>query len=192
MIFYFSGTGNSKYTAKKIAELTNDTIFSIADILKSNVLEFDADERVGFVFPVYYFGIPIIVHDFLKRVKFKNIKNKYIYLVLVCEKSTGTTAKSFKNILSTNGIMISSSFSISLPDNYIPMYNVSDMSAAKKWISDSNPRLNEICTGITSRIYGDFDNLKGFFPSLTSALLYPYYKSHRKTKKFFSDSDCNS
>ena len=29
MIFYFSGTGNSKWVAKKIAEKTNDKVYDI-------------------------------------------------------------------------------------------------------------------------------------------------------------------
>ena len=38
MIFYFSGTGNSKYVAKEIATYLNLQLFSIAEELKDNKL----------------------------------------------------------------------------------------------------------------------------------------------------------
>ena len=34
MILYFSGTGNSRYAAKKIAEVTGDMLISLNDIIK--------------------------------------------------------------------------------------------------------------------------------------------------------------
>ena len=35
MILYFSGTGNSKYAADVIAELTGDEIVSLGDVIKN-------------------------------------------------------------------------------------------------------------------------------------------------------------
>lgn len=34
MIFYFSGTGNSLWVAKKLAELQDERILSIAELMK--------------------------------------------------------------------------------------------------------------------------------------------------------------
>ena len=34
MILYFSGTGNSRYAAKKLAELTEDTVISINERMR--------------------------------------------------------------------------------------------------------------------------------------------------------------
>lgn len=54
MIFYFSGTGNSEWTAQKIAEKTSDKAY---DIVKLKELpEIDGEQQIGFVFPVYAWG----------------------------------------------------------------------------------------------------------------------------------------
>ena len=34
MIFYFTGTGNSRYIAERIAEITSDEVISINGIIK--------------------------------------------------------------------------------------------------------------------------------------------------------------
>ena len=36
MVFYFTGTGNSLYIAKRIAEITGDTLVSMNDKIKHN------------------------------------------------------------------------------------------------------------------------------------------------------------
>ena len=50
MILYFSGTGNSLYIAKKLAELLDDRIVSIAELVckEQYRLSVDKDENIGF------------------------------------------------------------------------------------------------------------------------------------------------
>jgi len=68
MIFYFTATGNSKYIAEKIAAETSDRLIDIAECVQAGNFAFDlADgEAVGLVVPVYWFGIPMIVTEFLQ------------------------------------------------------------------------------------------------------------------------------
>jgi len=56
MIGYFSGTGNSLYAAKKLAELTGDRALSLADIMSQP--EHLPHRRFGIVFPVYFGDVP--------------------------------------------------------------------------------------------------------------------------------------
>ena len=60
MIFYFSATGNSQYIAQRLAEVTGETLVSITECLLPG-------ERVGFVTPVYFFGLPSIVSEFIRN-----------------------------------------------------------------------------------------------------------------------------
>lgn len=54
MIFYFSGTGNSAWVARQLAEGQNEELFSIAvEIDKNKEYKLREGEKVGFVFPVY-------------------------------------------------------------------------------------------------------------------------------------------
>lgn len=59
MIFYFSGTGNSKWVAEKIAENIGDRVFDISS--KENIPDVENENYIGFVFPVYAWGAPEIM-----------------------------------------------------------------------------------------------------------------------------------
>ena len=64
-ILYFTATGNSLYIAKAFgAEL-----LSIPQMIKEGTFEF-TDEKIGIVFPVFGWGVPSYIVDFLKKAKF--------------------------------------------------------------------------------------------------------------------------
>lgn len=56
MIFYFSGTGNSKWVAKNIAERINDRAYDISKL--NEIPEIKKEKQIGLVFPIYAWGIP--------------------------------------------------------------------------------------------------------------------------------------
>lgn len=81
MIFYFSATGNSQHAANKTADF-NENIVSISEALKTKNTEFNIhDGKLGIVFPVYFFGVPQAVMDFINRAVI-NLKEKtYVYIL---------------------------------------------------------------------------------------------------------------
>ena len=78
-IYYFSGTGNSYNIAKNICDgLENSKLINIA---KLHSLNCDyASETIGIVFPLYYFGIPIIVDEFLLQLNIP--ENAYVFVIV--------------------------------------------------------------------------------------------------------------
>jgi len=76
MIFYFTGTGNSLFAAKKIHEELDHEIIDISKAMEEKQFEntLSENESIGFVIPVYYYGVPSIVEDFIKSVNVKNIQ----------------------------------------------------------------------------------------------------------------------
>ncbi|MDR1074021.1 MAG: hypothetical protein LBL45_10170, partial [Treponema sp.] len=66
-VFYFSATGNSLYVAKTIG----GKLYSIPQLLKDKQFNFE-DDVVGFIFPIYSFGLPKIVQKFFENIKFKS------------------------------------------------------------------------------------------------------------------------
>ena len=56
IILYFTGTGNSLYVARQLAD--DDTeVLSIPQMMKANRFEFNADE-IGVVYPIYGHMLP--------------------------------------------------------------------------------------------------------------------------------------
>ena len=71
MIFYFSATGNSKYLAQKLQDITGDEMYDIAAELRGNCGYTLADDEIVYIVsPVYFFGMPLNVKEFIDRMSF--------------------------------------------------------------------------------------------------------------------------
>ena len=77
MIFYFSGTGNTKWAASKLASATHEDLISIAPYMRADDSSHTSaepfilkeNERLGFVFPVHGWRVPKLVREFIGRMK---------------------------------------------------------------------------------------------------------------------------
>lgn len=119
IIFYFSGTGNSLQVARDIAEKVGDC--EVINLAKYNVDNEINAERVGIVFPVYFWGIPNIIKTFLKSVKFTN--SPYIFAVATCGGVEGASLIQVRDLLRSKKQDLHSGFIILMPDNYIVLYD---------------------------------------------------------------------
>lgn len=190
MIFYFSATGNSKYLAEKIAEKTAEKTVSITDCILNEQYAFTlpSGERLGFVFPVYFSGVPRAVLDFTKKMSIISDGKSFVYTALTCGGSTAQAQDMFRNALLKKGIKINAYFGAVLPDNYIPMFAIPDMETAKDIIKNAQGEIEKICSLIEKKESGDFNNAKG--AKLLTYLMYPFYKPFSTTKPFFADENC--
>ena len=78
MIFYFSGTGNTKWVAQQIAAAIGEELVYIPDAIREGRYEYTLaeGERIGFCFPTHGWQPPRIVRKFIKGLKnFKGLRN---------------------------------------------------------------------------------------------------------------------
>ena len=106
MIFYFSATGNSKHVADKIAEKTGEQLVSMADCVKKMQFDFKLKkgERIGFVYPIYYWSIPSVVEEFVKSLSIEKYGKHYAYSVATCGVATGGADIQLSKLLAKRGI----------------------------------------------------------------------------------------
>ena len=72
MVLFFTGTGNSRYIAERIAEALGDEFLSMNDHIKAgDYSPVEADERLVIVTPTYAWRIPRIVRDWLVKRAFR-------------------------------------------------------------------------------------------------------------------------
>lgn len=186
MIFYFSATGNCKYTAKKLAETTDDNIMSMTDclnnLMENNFLyELKENERLGFITPVYFFGLPTIVIDFLNKLTLKYYNN-YAYHIITYGTTTGYAHNMMNKILKSKGVNINGKFSVRMVDTYTPIFNLSDKEKNDKITSKAEKKIYEISKKVLNRTSGDFVCNK--IPSFIARFEYLQYDKFRKTKNF--------
>jgi ferredoxin len=118
-IFYFSATGNSLDAAKNIAaKLKDSSLVSMAASI-DNVSDLAPDGSVGFVFPVYYFGLPKLVREFITAVDLTQAS--YVYIACVYGKSGGNGGciSQTRKLLKNKGKTLDSAFYIKSVDNFI-------------------------------------------------------------------------
>ena len=93
-IYYFTSTGNSLYVAKKIKESLSDCeLISIPTALKKQDFNID-DDVIGLVYPIHCGSLPIVVEDFISKLKVKD--KTYIFAIGVT--GGGEAKKSFPHI----------------------------------------------------------------------------------------------
>ena len=186
MIFYFSATGNSKYAAEKIALSCGDKAVSIPDVIKNGIPDGGKSDVTGFVFPVYFWGLPEIIKRFCKMPEIKKSLGSYVFCVITCGANTGTVDKMLSKKL---GRQMDYSYSLRMPDNYVMLYDPCTEEKARKFLRHSDKEIDLICNDIANRCKGR----KGSIQGAAKSLVVPYfYNFFRTTKKFFADEKCTS
>lgn len=139
MLYYFSGTGNSLYAARKISErLDNCAIVPIVKTLASNrpVL----CERIIVVFPVYMYRAPHIVCRFFKRIKSAD----QIIAVATMGGESGRALRQVQSILLKNNLDLFSGFEIAMPDNYTPIEGATSPDEQRTALEKADETISDI------------------------------------------------
>ena len=86
MIFYFTGTGNSRWVAEALGTAFDEPLVSIADALNEgkNAYPLGEREKVFFVFPVHSWGPAVLVPRFISRLILSGYKGQEVYFVCTC------------------------------------------------------------------------------------------------------------
>ena len=92
MIVYFSATGNSKHVAHKIAMEIDDWARPIEELKLEKHVEARAGGVCGIVCPTYFCGIPVIMEEFLKKVKMFVGEDCYFFFVSTYGGNSGMSA----------------------------------------------------------------------------------------------------
>ncbi len=192
MIFYFSGTGNSFHAATEIAKSQGELAVSIAKELDKGTLryQFHKNELIGFVYPIYAWGPPQIVLDFIKKIKI-NGEKPYVFSISTCGGSEGNATRLLQKVLLSKGLSLDSAFSLVMPDNYVFGADVCSKDKAEKILKSAEERLQVINDIIKKRQIGVFQLISGGKPFLNTAVINPLFNRFaRNTKKFYATDAC--
>lgn len=193
MIFYFSGTGNSLYIAKRMHEIEDKEIIDMASALNKKEFKYSVadDEKIGIIFPVYFWGLPTIVNDFISQLRIESNKTPFIYTVITCGSSIGNANKILENLLKEKKLQLNSVFSIEMPSNYIMRYNTPNEEDQKSIFQTGEKQIEKIIKRLETSQSGDFSKHHGPL-DLFTPVAYKLYGFYRKTKDFYTTDACNS
>ncbi|MBQ8831293.1 MAG: EFR1 family ferrodoxin [Oscillospiraceae bacterium] len=188
MVFYYSGTGNSKYAAEKLLAVAGGELVSIADCVKNETFEFTpaVGEIVGFVFPVYCYTVPMTVQDFARKLKINTDREVYSFAVATCGATTGSALRTFNKLFP-----VSAMFGLPMVDNYIPFLDaVPTESEAEEILSNSDIILDDIIYNLSHRQSGDLNRYEGKGSKFISLIAGKGYANRRPTSDFSSNDKC--
>lgn len=185
MIFTFSATGNSYHVARRVSESTGVPMVDLAAAVRYKRFLYDAKgEDVGFVFPVYYLGLPAMVRTLAENLEVRN--PGHVYCIVTCGGSSGMASKMLDDCLGGR-LDIDASYDIRMPDNAIFAFDPPTKEEAETILSGSEEVLDGIIDSVKNKEKGDF--LKnGNQPE--SAELYSKYDEARVTDKFWITNRC--
>lgn len=145
MIFYFSGTNNSKYVACLLAKQLDDKIFNIADCIANNeyIFKIESDEKVGFVFPIYAWRAPKILEKFVKKISISG-NNIYFYAIATCGDECGLALQRLSKHATKNNIDIKLLKSIVMPNNFLPLGDIDSAEEIKNRLKNAQVEVSEI------------------------------------------------
>jgi ferredoxin len=168
-LYYFSATGNSLVVAKElVAAIGAAELIPITKAIKDkNQQPFDT---VGFVYPVYMFGLPLIVADFLARVQLK--PQAYIFGVATYGGLMGRCHTSSKKILKKRGLDLAAGFSVRMPGNYTPLYGAIPSEKQEELLAGEKLRVKEIAQAVSSGARGISEQKPFLMNFLLHSLLY--------------------
>jgi ferredoxin len=140
VIYYFSGTGNSLKIAWSLTNALGDAdVINIAKAVREPAVAPLAD-RVGIVYPVYMWGMPLIVNRFIDKLK----TDKYIFAIANCGGMAAGALVHTKRRIESNGMKLSSGFVLKMPGNFTPMYGAQSTASQQKLFDKTEARIRGI------------------------------------------------
>lgn len=119
-IFCFSSTGNSLHIVKTMAQSLNAQLISMGTPpISCN------DDLIGFVFPVYYWGLPLSVEHYVNNMQITN-PNAYVFAILSYGGKVEGAQGAIAQLLESKGVQLQYTQNIKSVENYMLEYQVNN------------------------------------------------------------------
>jgi Fe-S-cluster-containing hydrogenase component 2/flavodoxin len=168
-LYYFSGTGNSLYIARELSKkIKGCEIKPMAKYINNQNITADS-AKIGFIFPLYYYGLPLIVDDFIKKINMD--KSEYIFYVMTSGGGSSpdfATSKIKKN-LARKRKKLNAGFRIMMPGNYIKLYNPDSDELVRMKNIRSISQMNNIAKIVNNNQIDIKRNVHGFIARTINA-----------------------
>ena len=189
MILYFTGTGNSRYAARKIGKILGEEPVSLNTYIKEETAgEFTSEKPYVFVVPTYAWQIPHVVRDFILHSHFSG--SNQAYFVLTCGMSVGGAGEYAKEVCAQAGLCYMGLDAVVMPENYIAMFPVPDEKKSEEIIKRAKEPIRKIAEKIAA---GERIGSEGaaFAKKLQSGIVNQgFYRLIVSAKGFYAKESC--
>ena len=191
MILYFTGTGNSRYVARKIAEEINDEVVSINQLIKQESTDELISKNKPFIFvcPTYAWRLPKVVTEFIRKTKFSG--NNKVYFIMTCGEDTAKAINYIQKLCDDKGWELQGMAEIKMPENYIALFPVPDKETSKQIIEEADKLIYKIASDIRNENNFNIVATSGLNGTIKSGITnIAFYKFIVHAKGFYSTNQC--
>lgn len=143
MVLYFTGTGNSRFIARKLGDLLGDSIYSIGDDLRNGRTgHFTQESTLVFVVPTYMSRMPPKVEKYIQDSDFLGCG--CAYFVFSAAQAVGNAEKYCKRLCDKKNLIYMGTAAVKSPANYVVMYDVLPKSKAEQEMERSIPAMEKL------------------------------------------------
>ena len=189
MIVYFSGTGNSRHVALRLAELVKDgqTLDAGRCIRSDERPVLESEAPYVFVCPTYAWRIPRIFEKFLRGAEFTG--NDRVYFVMTCGDGIGGAQKYLEALCAEKNWRFMGVKQIVMPENYVAMFPVPTREEARSIVRRADQVVAETAACIVA---GEKlpDHSGGLPGRLLSAMTPAFYRWFVKADAFRATDAC--
>ena len=149
MVLYFSGTGNTQYIAKLIADGLNDECLDLFDRIRSNDKSPLYSEKTYIICtPIYVCEMPLFLIKYLKSIRFKG--NNKVYFVFTSGGYCGSAKIQAKIFSIRKKLKCLGCAEFVMPRNYVAnnMYSMDDEDVIRFKISNSTKKVKQVVENI--------------------------------------------
>jgi len=189
MVIYFTGTGNSRYAAEKIAEITGDTLLDSSDYTKSGKgIDLSSEKTIVVVAPVYASAPPEPLLDVLNKSTYSKETSAYFFMTYGSE--IGSCDRYYLKFCKENGLTYMGTTGVILPQNYLMFFRMRTEDECRKILGNARDVIDKV--GRTVKEGKTFDDkLSNILIYAIVKVIYPFYDKHfMKPDQFYATDEC--
>ncbi len=149
MVLYFSGTGNSRYVAGRVARALREPLGSLNERIKDgDYTPVEAGERLIVVTPTYAWRIPRLVENQLRKTKFPGAKRAWF--IMTCGSEIGNAEKYNRALCREMGLSYMGTAQVVMPENYIALFGVPGAEEARQIVARAEPDIDRAIAALAA------------------------------------------
>ena len=189
MIIYFTGTGNSRFVAKRIAEATGDSAVDAAQwIRRGEHAVFTETGTYVFVSPIYVAAPPLAFQEFIRSAEFP--QHSRVWFIMTCSGGMGAAPVYCERLAAEKHMAYLGTAQVRMPQNYLIFFKTFPTEENRRKIEAALPEIDALAERIRDgRAFPEPDIKFYDYPS-TQMILAPYYRWFIGAEKFYATDAC--
>lgn len=192
MIFCFSACGNTAAAASHLARLLGEKVQAIR-IDSPTRYDVRTHKRIVWAFPIYSWGVPEAVLEFIKKAQIAGAENVGHYMMATCGDDSGLADKMWAKAMRKRGWKSVAAHTVIMPNTYValPGFDTDSRMLEQEKLIKASARIEEIAHAI--KCGSPISSItRGRMAWLKTRVIYPLFVRMHSPRKFKALPDCNS